>query len=164
MLKALYYFLESITVYAIYLFETIGVLVMVYAGLKGVYNLLKRNPHTGVELAKSMATALQFKLGGEILRTVIIREMNEILLVGGIILLRSALTLLIHWELRNSATQEAIIQQKKEEPQTEPASPTAMVSEQQPVAFPTEDPSAQAEPLPRTESTEPYHKESLSCE
>ena len=46
--------------------------------------------------------ALQFKLGGEILRTVVIREVSEILLVGGIIVLRIALTILIHWEIKNS--------------------------------------------------------------
>lgn len=164
MLKALYYLLENITVYAIYLFETVGVLVMVYAGLKGVYNLLKRNPHTGVELAKSMATALQFKLGGEILRTVIIREMNEILLVGGIILLRSALTLLIHWELRNSAAQEAIAQQEKENQFAEESFPATILSEKQPETVSAERKSAQTGQLPRTETTEQYHGEPLSCE
>ena len=31
----------------------------------------------------------------------VVREFTEILLVGAIILLRAALTLLIHWEIRN---------------------------------------------------------------
>lgn len=37
----------------------------------------------------------------EILRTVLVREFGEILLVGAIIVLRAALTLLIHWEIKN---------------------------------------------------------------
>ena len=44
---------------------------------------------------------LEFKLGSEILRTVIVREFREIWLVGAIILLRASLTLLIHWEITN---------------------------------------------------------------
>lgn len=45
--------------------------------------------------------ALSFKLGGEILRTVVVRDMSEIMQVGAIIVLRAALTLLIHWEIKN---------------------------------------------------------------
>lgn len=45
--------------------------------------------------------ALEFKLGGEILRTVVVRDLKEIALVGAIILLRAALTFLIHWEIKN---------------------------------------------------------------
>ena len=43
---------------------------------------------------------LEFKLGSEILRTVIVREWTEIATVGGIIILRAALTFLIHWEIK----------------------------------------------------------------
>ena len=45
--------------------------------------------------------ALSFKLGGEILRTVVVRDMSEIMQVGAIIILRAALTFLIHWEIKN---------------------------------------------------------------
>lgn len=62
---------------------------------------LRRDPMTRLRLAKGMALGLEFKLGSEILRTVVVREFTEILLVGAIILLRAALTLLIHWEIRN---------------------------------------------------------------
>ena len=51
-----------------------------------------------LDLAESMALGLEFMLGGEILRTVIAHELSDILLVGAIIVLRVALTLLIHWE------------------------------------------------------------------
>lgn len=43
---------------------------------------------------------LEFKLGSEILRTVIVRDWKEIGTVAGIIALRAALTFLIHWEIK----------------------------------------------------------------
>jgi len=58
-------------------------------------------------LAQGIALALEFKLGGEVLRTVIVREWNELLILGGIILLRGALTFLIHWEIKNEESRMA---------------------------------------------------------
>ena len=47
------------------------------------------------------ALALEFKLGGEVLRTVITRDRDELFILGAIILLRGVLTFLIHWEIKN---------------------------------------------------------------
>ena len=55
-------------------------------------------------LAKGIALALEFKLGGEVLRTVIAREWSELAILGAIIVLRGALTFLIHWKIK---TEEA---------------------------------------------------------
>ena len=86
---------------AILLFEYTGVGVIIVSGVLGIVGCLRRDPMTRLRLAKGMALGLEFKLGSEILRTVVVREFTEILLVGAIILLRAALTLLIHWEIRN---------------------------------------------------------------
>lgn len=86
---------------AILLFEYTGVGVIIVSGLLGIVGCLRRDPMIRLRLAKGMALGLEFKLGSEILRTVVVREFTEILLVGAIILLRAALTLLIHWEIRN---------------------------------------------------------------
>ena len=86
---------------SILLFEYIGVFVIVIAGVVGIINFARRDPLTRLKLAKGLAMGLEFKLGGEILRTVVMRELSEILLVGSIILLRAALTFLIHWEIKN---------------------------------------------------------------
>ena len=42
----------------------------------------------------------EFKMGSEILRTVVVREWKEIGIVAGIIALRAALTFLLHWEIK----------------------------------------------------------------
>ena len=86
---------------AILLFEFMGVAVLIAAGVRGIWNYLRRDPLTRLKLAKGMAMGLEFKLGSEILRTVVVRALSEIYVVGAIILLRAALTLLIHWEIKN---------------------------------------------------------------
>ena len=44
---------------------------------------------TRITLAKGLAMGLEFKLGSEILSTVVVREWKEISIVAGIILLRA---------------------------------------------------------------------------
>lgn len=92
--------LTNVTDIAIILLEFIGVGVIICAGLKGIYQYVRGNPFTRLNLAKGMAMGLEFKLGSEILRTVIVRELSEIVLVAAIIVLRAALTFLIHWEIK----------------------------------------------------------------
>lgn len=97
--------LESVLLHivevAIVLFEFLGVGVLISSGIRGIIQYMKRETLTRLNLAKGMAMCLEFKLGSEILRTVVVREFKEIALVACIIALRAALTLLIHWEIKN---------------------------------------------------------------
>ena len=86
---------------SILLFEFVGAIIIILSGIKGVWGYIKKDPLIRLNLAKGLALGLEFKLGSEILRTVVFREFSEILVVGGIILLRAALTFLIHWEIKN---------------------------------------------------------------
>ena len=54
-----------------------------------------------LDLAQGIALALEFKMGGEVLRTVVVREWSELGILGAIIVLRAMLTFLIHWEIKN---------------------------------------------------------------
>ncbi len=88
--------------YGILFLEFAGVAVLLWTAGKSLYSLLcKRDTHIQLDLARGIALALEFKLGGEVLRTVIVREQSELLVLGAIILLRGALTFLIHWEIKN---------------------------------------------------------------
>lgn len=90
-------------------FEFVGVFVIILAGLRGIQDYVKKNPQIRLNLAIGMALGLEFKLGSEILRTVIVRELSEIVTVGAIIILRAALTFLIHWEIKEEkADDEAL--------------------------------------------------------
>ena len=86
--------------YLILIVEFIGLVILIYAVVSAVIGLIRRQPHTRLKLAEGIALALEFKMGGELLRTVIVREWNELLILGAIILLRAALTFLIQWEIK----------------------------------------------------------------
>ena len=92
--------LQYIVEIAIVIFEFIGVGVIIYAGIKGFFNYLRKSPEMKITLAQGLAIGLEFKLGSEILKTVIVRDWTEIVTVAGIIALRAALTFLIHWEIK----------------------------------------------------------------
>lgn len=92
--------LGNIASIAIILFEFIGVGIIIWAGITGFLRWLKHAGDTGVYLARGLAMGLEFKMGSEILRTVIVREWKEIGIVAGIIALRAALTFLLHWEIK----------------------------------------------------------------
>ncbi|MDO5136120.1 MAG: DUF1622 domain-containing protein [Eubacteriales bacterium] len=98
--------LENIASIAIILFEFIGVAIIIWSGINGVIRWLSQAGDTGVYLAKGLAMGLEFKMGSEILRTVIVREWKEIGIVAGIIALRAALTFLLHWEIKEEERSE----------------------------------------------------------
>ena len=93
-------FLHSFVNLAMLLFEYIGVGIITFSGIQGLVNYIRREPNTRLTLAKGLAMGLEFKLGSEILRTVIVRNMEEIYIVAWIIILRAVLTFLIHWEIK----------------------------------------------------------------
>lgn len=95
------HFLYSCVGLAIHGFELVGVFIIIVAGIKGIIKYVKRESDVRLQLAQGMALGLEFKLGSEILRTVIVREFTEIALVAAIIAVRAALTFLIHWEIKN---------------------------------------------------------------
>lgn len=53
-------------------------------------------------LANGLALSLEFKMAAEILKTVLVRELNELLVLGAVILLRALLSFLIHFEMKQT--------------------------------------------------------------
>ncbi|MDD3393186.1 MAG: DUF1622 domain-containing protein [Clostridia bacterium] len=100
-MEVLRQFLLTLTEAAILIFEFAGVGVLIIAGVRGIYNFIRNDPHTRLNLSKGMSMGLEFKLGGEILRTVIVHDLSELLIIGGIILLRGALAFMIYWSIKN---------------------------------------------------------------
>lgn len=85
--------------FIIHILEIMGIVVICVGAVRDFIDYFTgRDKNVKLDLAESMALGLEFMLGGEILRTVIAHEFSDILLVGAIIVLRVALTLLIHWE------------------------------------------------------------------
>lgn len=106
--KYFVYFLE----FCIIFIELVGALVLMYTVIRTVTAVLRKKRGIRLALAEGIALALEFKMGGELLRTVIVREWSEILILGAVILLRAALTFLIQWEIslekKNASTENSI--------------------------------------------------------
>ena len=102
-MEAIVHFLEDVVHFAaeigITLTELVGIAILLITVGKAIVGYFRKDEHIRLDLAEGIALALEFKLGGEVLRTVIVREWTELLILGAIIALRGALTLLIHWEI-----------------------------------------------------------------
>ena len=53
-------------------------------------------------LANGLALSLEFKMAAEILKTVLVRDLKELLVLGAVILLRALLSFLIHFEMKGT--------------------------------------------------------------
>ena len=90
--------LSVLTDMAIVIIEFLGLLVIVVTGVKAFLEWIRKDEMTRLHLSEGLSTALSFLLCGEILRTILFHDLSEVLLIGSIVILRVALTLLIHWE------------------------------------------------------------------
>ena len=52
-------------------------------------------------LLKGLSVALTFKLAAEIARTITVRSLDEIIQIGALIMVKAAITALIHWEWKS---------------------------------------------------------------
>ena len=85
--------------------ELMGIFVVAVSALKAFWIYLKslathQQGAVKLALAEGLALSLEFKMGAEILKTVQIRQMNELLVLGAVILLRALLSFLIHAEMK----------------------------------------------------------------
>jgi uncharacterized membrane protein len=95
------FYFEQMVEICVVILEFIGVLVLMGSAFQSLWGLMRKTSHIRLSLAEGIALALEFKLGSEVLRTVIVREKSELFVLGAIIAMRAALTFLIHWEIRN---------------------------------------------------------------
>lgn len=86
--------------------DILGAIVLVATAILVFLNFWRKlsgeTERLRLSLAQGLALGLEFKLGGEILRTVAIRSLNEVMVLGAIVLLRGAMSLLIQWEIGHS--------------------------------------------------------------
>lgn len=94
-------FLTNIVSVCTILLELFGVVVLVFTALKAFIQWLKHDTNLRLDLAQGIALSLEFKMGSEVLRTVIVREWAELGILGAVIALRGLLTFLIHWEIKH---------------------------------------------------------------
>lgn len=91
----------------IFLLELTGVLLIAFGSMKAIYDLARHrmnfgNEDTKLTLAQSLALALEFKMGAEILKTITVRTLDELMILGAIVAIRVILTFVIHWEIKTT--------------------------------------------------------------
>lgn len=100
------YILSVLVPIIIHILEIMGVFIIVFSAIKSFIQYALRffdfsNDNIKIEFAKGLALALEFKLGSEILKTLTIRTLDEMLILASIVLLRVILTFVIHWEIES---------------------------------------------------------------
>ena len=91
--------------------EFIGVAIIVVGSIKSLIQLINnlirhRSINIVIELGKTLALALEFKMGAEIIKTVIVHDLQELAVLGIVILIRALLAFLIHWEMKMEKKEE----------------------------------------------------------
>ena len=94
-------FTNYIVEFTTILLELFGVMILVFTALKCFLEWIRHDTKVRLNLAQGIAISLEFKMGSEVLRTVIVREWKELGILGTVIILRGLLTLLIHWEIEH---------------------------------------------------------------
>ena len=100
--------------------EFIGVAIIIVGSIKSltqlIVNLIRhRRINIVIELGKTLALALEFKMGAEIIKTVIVHDLTELAVLGIVILIRALMAFLIHWEMKMEKKAEEKENENKEE-------------------------------------------------
>lgn len=85
--------------------ELMGIFVVAVTAVQAFWlycaGIITRTPRNiKFQLAEGLATSLEFKMAAEILKTVLVRDLQELMVLGAVILLRALLSLLIHFEMK----------------------------------------------------------------
>lgn len=107
MLAVLEYIEETLSPIVVHSLELIGILIIIYGSIKALAIFFKdgmnlSNSLVKITLGEALSLSLEFKLGAEIIKTVIVRDLNELIILGFVVVLRIVLTLLIHWEVKQA--------------------------------------------------------------
>ena len=105
--------LELIASVSIVTLELIGILIVIIGAFKSIALnaskfISKHHRNIKIDLANSLALGLEFKMGAEIIKTVLVRDLQELIILAFIIALRAALTVLIHWEIKTEKKEELL--------------------------------------------------------
>lgn len=93
--------------------ELVGILIIVIGSFRALVRLLQclitKHPfHVVVDLGKALSLALEFKMGAEIIKTVVIHNLEELAILGVVIVIRALLAFIIHWEIRTEEKEKAL--------------------------------------------------------
>lgn len=93
--------------YIISILELMGIFIVTWSVIKEFWEyiqntFMKKQLDIQFNLAVGLATGLEFKMAAEILKTVIIQSLDELLVLGAVILIRALMSILIHFEIKDN--------------------------------------------------------------
>ena len=99
--------IKVILPYIISALEIMGIAIVAYSALHAFWEFIQntffhKELNLQYHLATGLATGLEFKVAAEILKSVLVHELSELLVLGAVILLRAILSILIHFEMKHN--------------------------------------------------------------
>lgn len=95
----------------IHILELLGILIIFFGSLRVLWIFVKsgfdfHDKAITITLGEVIALSLQFKLGAEVIKTVVIRDIQELVVLTVVVILRIVLSLVVHWEVKNANVEE----------------------------------------------------------
>lgn len=95
----------------IHILELIGIFIIFFGCLRVLYLFAKsgfdfHDKAITITLGEVLGLSLQFKLGAEIIKTVVIRDLQELIILTVVVALRIVLSIVVHWEVKNANIEE----------------------------------------------------------
>ena len=105
--------LHYIAEFVVNTLELVGILIIAIGSVRSILKYVrslknKMKSNIFVDLGRTLAFALEIKMGAEIVNTVIIRDLRELGVLAIVIALRAILSVLIHWEIKNEKNGEKL--------------------------------------------------------
>jgi len=113
----------------IHILELMGVAIICFGAVRSIITYFKTQLAKGkgrrlsdakgvdnvkVMLGTSLELGLEFKMGAEIIKTLLIRDLSEIWILAAIIVLRTMLSVLLHFEMRTEKKKSEVDTKLKE--------------------------------------------------
>ena len=114
--ESVLHFIAELTVMTL---ELVGISIIIFGSIRAIMQAithLRKKDDTSIMivLGRALALALEFKMGAEIVNTVIIHELSELVTLAVVIALRTVLAILIHWEIKNERNEKKAQSEKAE--------------------------------------------------
>ena len=107
------YFIENIAHLVTYTLELIGIVVIAFGAISSIViqfigGIKTKGHNIKIDLGNWLALGLEFKMGAEIIKTVVARNLEELAILGVVIVLRALLAILIHWEIKTETKEHEL--------------------------------------------------------
>jgi len=125
-------FIEVVLPIVIHILELMGVAIICFGAIRSIITYFRTQfkrstgrrlydsqgaSNVKVMLGTSLELGLEYKLGAEIIKTILIRDLTEIWILASVIVLRAMLFVLIHFEMQAEFKKTEMLKKSRESDQ-----------------------------------------------